>query len=66
VCSECGHEEAFFGEGGGATELAEQWRHRMPLGTTAWTCVCALARNNGQPVLISDPDGALAPFLYAR
>lgn len=58
VCSECGHEEAIFGEGG-ARRMAEQCDTEL-LGQLPLDMRIRIGADTGQPVLISDPDGALA------
>jgi len=56
VCSECGHREAIFGEGGGdaiAEEYAIKVLARLPL-----SMAIRLQADGGQPPVVADPTGA--------
>ena len=58
VCSQCGHEEAIFGEKGGQTLAAEghtKLLTQMPLNTEL-----RMAMDNGQPIMVSQPTSDLA------
>ncbi|MDX1267667.1 MAG: P-loop NTPase, partial [Oceanisphaera sp.] len=57
-CSQCGHQEALFGEGGG---LRISSQHRVPLlGQLPLDVRICQHMDNGTPTLIAEPDGALA------
>jgi ATP-binding protein involved in chromosome partitioning len=58
VCSQCGHEEPIFGEGG-ASRMAAQC-HTVLLGQLPLDIQIRMGADSGQPVLVADPDGALA------
>lgn len=58
VCSQCGHEEAVFGEGGGesvAGEYETQLLGKLPLDLQV-----RLKSDSGQPIAVTDPDHAAA------
>ena len=57
-CSQCGHQEALFGEGGGQRISGE---HRVPLlGQLPLDVRICQHMDNGTPTLIAEPDGSLA------
>lgn len=58
VCSQCGHEEHIFGEGGGqrmAQEYGLNYLGGIPLNMRIRQDV-----DNGKPTVVSDPDGKIA------
>ncbi len=58
ICSNCGHEEHIFGEGGGVRMADEQdvfFLGALPLDRSIREQV-----DNGQPTVVSDPDGRIA------
>ena len=58
ICSECGHEEAIFGQGGGesiAAEYGTQLLTQLPLSLGIREQLDA-----GMPSVVSDPDGEVA------
>ncbi len=58
ICSQCGHEEHIFGEGGGqkmADEYGIDYLGNVPLNGKIRADV-----DNGQPTLVSEPDGAVS------
>jgi len=58
ICSQCGHQEAIFGEGGGA-RMAEQYA--LPfLGSLPLDIHIREHADGGKPSVIADPDGAIA------
>lgn len=58
VCSQCGHEEAIFGEGG-AGRMAAQCRTEL-LGQLPLDMRIRIGADTGLPVLVAEPQGALA------
>ena len=58
VCSQCGHEEHIFGEGGGA-RLAEQFDVDF-LGSLPLDGRIRADTDEGKPTVVKDPDGAVA------
>ncbi len=58
ICSQCGHEEAIFGSGGGAA-MAE--KNQVPLlGALPLDKDIRLNADSGRPTVIADPDGRSA------
>ncbi|MFZ6849119.1 iron-sulfur cluster carrier protein ApbC [Undibacterium sp. RuRC25W] len=58
ICSQCGHAEAIFGEGGGEKMCADfgiEFLGRLPL-----TMAIREQADAGKPTVIADPDGAIA------
>lgn len=55
ICSECGHEEAIFGQGGGA-EMAEQFKVDL-LGQLPLDIAIRVQADGGEPSVAADPDG---------
>ncbi|MGR9099695.1 MAG: iron-sulfur cluster carrier protein ApbC [Gammaproteobacteria bacterium] len=55
ICSRCGHEEAIFGEGGGAF-MAEKYKVDL-LGSLPLDINIRKFADSGRPSVISDPDG---------
>ena len=63
ICSNCGHEEAIFGQGGG---LAMANKNRVDLlGSLPLDINIRLNADNGRPTLIADPDGRPAQIYRA-
>ena len=58
VCSECGHEEHVFGEGGGA-RLAEQYQTRL-LGSLPLAAAIQQQADGGMPTVVASPDSPAA------
>jgi len=58
VCSECGHEEHIFGEGG-AKKMSEEAGIEM-LGELPLDIRIRMGSDSGQPVMVTDPKGNLA------
>jgi ATP-binding protein involved in chromosome partitioning len=58
VCSECGHEEAIFGSGGGAA-MSKQYDIPL-LGQLPLAMSIRASLDAGQPTLVSEPDGDIA------
>ncbi|MEM7707695.1 MAG: iron-sulfur cluster carrier protein ApbC [Pseudomonadota bacterium] len=58
VCSNCGHEEPIFGEGGGAS-MAEQYNVKL-LGQLPLDIRIRQQTDSGNPTVVAEPDGALA------
>ncbi|WP_332815897.1 iron-sulfur cluster carrier protein ApbC [Ramlibacter sp.] len=58
VCSNCGHVEHIFGEGGGKRYAAE--RGLDYLGALPLDISIRLQADGGKPTVVSDPDGRLA------
>ncbi len=58
VCSSCGHEEAIFGSGGGAS-MAEQYDVTL-LGQLPLDIRIRQQTDSGTPTVIAEPDGAIA------
>ncbi|MDI1231496.1 MAG: iron-sulfur cluster carrier protein ApbC [Methylobacter sp.] len=58
ICSNCGHEEAIFGEGGG---LAMAERNRIEfLGSLPLDITIRQFADSGRPTVVADPDGRAA------
>ncbi len=58
VCSQCGHAEAVFGEGGGAKMCAD---FGVPfLGALPLTMSIREQADSGRPTVVADPDGPVA------
>jgi ATP-binding protein involved in chromosome partitioning len=63
VCSNCGHAEHIFGEGGGkrmATEYGVDYLGALPLAMTIRE-----QADSGRPTVVSDPDGEIAAIYKA-
>jgi ATP-binding protein involved in chromosome partitioning len=58
VCSQCGHEEHVFGEGGGQ-RMADQFNIDL-LGSLPLDIRIREQTDGGKPTVIADPEGALA------
>jgi ATP-binding protein involved in chromosome partitioning len=58
ICSNCGHAEAIFGEGGGEKMCAEYGVDF--LGALPLTMSIREQADSGKPTVIADPDGAIA------
>jgi len=58
ICSQCGHEEHIFGEGGGA-RMAEDYAIEQ-LGGIPLDRSIRQAVDEGKPSVVSDPDGSVA------
>ena len=58
ICSQCGHEEHIFGEGGGG-RMAEQYGIDL-LGSLPLDIRIREQADGGKPTVVADPDGALA------
>ena len=58
ICSECGHEEAIFGDGGGAN-VSEQYETRL-LGSLPLDKSIRLNGDSGLPSVAADPEGPIA------
>ena len=58
ICSNCGHEEHIFGEGGGM-RMAEQYDVDF-LGAIPLDIRIREQTDNGKPTVVADPDGRLA------
>jgi ATP-binding protein involved in chromosome partitioning len=58
ICSECGHIEPIFGEGGGEA-LANQYRVDL-LGSLPLNLQIRLTTDAGTPSVVAEPDGAVA------
>src|SRR5699024_11663562 len=58
VCSNCGHEEAVFGDGGGQT-LADEYDVRL-LGKLPLDMSIRKLADSGAPTVVSEPDSAIA------
>ncbi len=58
ICSNCGHEEHIFGEGGGK-RLAEQHGVEL-LGSLPLDASIQRDADSGRPSVVSDPDGRIA------
>ena len=58
ICSNCGHAEAIFGEGGGAKMCAE---YEVDfLGGLPLTMAIREQADSGRPTVVADPDGKIA------
>ncbi|MBS3963062.1 MAG: iron-sulfur cluster carrier protein ApbC [Methylomonas sp.] len=58
VCSECGHEEAIFGQGGGVA-MAEK-NHVALLGALPLDMGIRQSADSGRPTVVADPDSRAA------
>ncbi len=58
VCSQCGHQEHIFGDGGG-TALAEEAGINL-LGSLPLEMGIRLQADSGRPTVVAEPDGATA------
>lgn len=58
ICSQCGHEEAIFGTGGGAV-MAEA-NHVDFLGALPLDIAIRLNADSGKPTVVADPEGRAA------
>ncbi|MBT3898180.1 MAG: P-loop NTPase, partial [Gammaproteobacteria bacterium] len=58
VCSQCGHEEAIFGEGGGLS-ISEEYQIDL-LGKLPLSLSVRQQSDGGKPTVISEPDSAAA------
>ncbi|MCV6609571.1 MAG: iron-sulfur cluster carrier protein ApbC [Amphritea sp.] len=63
VCSNCGHSEAIFGQGGG-NELAEKYSTPL-LGQLPLKLAIREGMDSGKPPVVADPDGAEAAIYRA-
>ena len=60
ICSQCGHEEYIFGEGGGA-KMAQDYDVAL-LGSLPLDIKIRQDADGGHPSVISDPDGRIAQY----
>ena len=58
ICSQCGHEDAIFGSGGGEA-MAQQYQVPL-LGKLPLNASIRLQADSGQPTVVAEPEGALA------
>ncbi|MDH3640036.1 MAG: iron-sulfur cluster carrier protein ApbC [Gammaproteobacteria bacterium] len=58
ICSQCGHEEHIFGEGGGQ-RMAEEYGLNY-LGSVPLDMQIRVDADGGRPTVVADPDGAVA------
>ncbi len=58
ICSQCGHEEHIFGQGGGA-RMAEQYKVDF-LGALPLALAIREDADGGQPTVVKDPEGQIA------
>ena len=58
VCSNCGHSEHIFGEGGGQRMASKYGVDH--LGSLPLTMTIREQADNGRPTVVADPDGAIA------
>jgi ATP-binding protein involved in chromosome partitioning len=63
VCSQCGHAEHIFGEGGGK-RMAEQYNMDY-LGALPLDIKIRLQADSGKPTVVADPDGEVAGIYKA-
>jgi len=63
ICSNCGHAEPIFGEGGGA-RMAEKYGTEL-LGALPLDMAIRLAADSGQPTVVADPEGQPAQIYKA-
>lgn len=63
ICSQCGHAETIFGEGGGA-RLAQQYETEL-LGSLPLDKSIRELADQGKPSVIADPDGAISQIYRA-
>ena len=63
ICSQCGHAEHIFGEGGGKKMAAD---YKMDyLGALPLDMQIRLQADNGRPTVVADPDGEVAAIYKA-
>ena len=63
ICSQCGHAEHIFGDGGGrkmATDYSMDYLGALPLDINI-----RLQADNGRPTVVADPDGEVAAIYKA-
>ena len=58
ICSQCGHEEHLFGEGGGK-RIAEEYDTTL-LGALPLDIHIREQTDNGKPTVVADPDGSVS------
>ncbi|CAA0100434.1 Iron-sulfur cluster carrier protein [BD1-7 clade bacterium] len=58
ICTNCGHEEHIFGEGGGA-RIAEEYNADL-LGSLPLALEIREGTDEGKPTMVKDPDGKIA------
>jgi len=58
VCSECGHEEPIFGQGGGL-QMADDYNINL-LGSLPLDITIRQQVDGGKPTVVNDPDGAIS------
>jgi ATP-binding protein involved in chromosome partitioning len=58
ICSECGHSEAIFGDGGGAN-VAQQYATKL-LGSLPLARSIRENGDSGLPSVVAEPEGAIA------
>jgi len=63
ICSQCGHAEHIFGEGGGKKMAAEYGMSY--LGALPLDMQIRLQADNGRPTVVADPDGEVAGIYKA-
>jgi ATP-binding protein involved in chromosome partitioning len=63
VCTQCGHIEHIFGEGGGQ-KMAQEYGMDY-LGALPLNMQIRLEADNGKPTVVADPDGAVAALYKA-
>jgi ATP-binding protein involved in chromosome partitioning len=63
VCTNCGHVEHLFGEGGGARMAAEYGVD--PLGSLPLTMAIREQADSGRPTVVAEPDGEVASIYKA-
>jgi ATP-binding protein involved in chromosome partitioning len=63
ICSQCGHAEHIFGEGGGK-RMAEQYSVDY-LGALPLDIQIRLQADSGKPTVVADPDGEVAGIYKA-
>jgi ATP-binding protein involved in chromosome partitioning len=63
ICSQCGHAEHIFGEGGGK-RMAEQYKMDY-LGALPLDINIRLQADSGKPTVVADPDGEVAGIYKA-
>lgn len=61
-CSQCGHEEAVFGSGGGA-KLAQEYSLSL-LGSIPLIVAIRETTDEGRPIVMAEPDGQYAKLFY--
>lgn len=57
ICSQCGHEEHIFGEGGGQ-RIADDYQTKL-LGALPLDLSIRQQADSGEPTVVADPDGAI-------